>query len=157
MPKPKNWHEVLPARWGNRLMASKSQDGKTAWEETIRPSHDKCEKELKRKYPTYHVTSTEGLSDFILYTADNRFVELKPCRLDTNQRASYDRMYLSSIQEKKHKHVIRTGAFVGIKYYNKAGNKFRYSKVIKLTLKNIKGFCLSTHWKKRIDPDELFK
>ena len=61
------------------------------------------------------------------------------------------------IQEKKHKHVIRTGAFVGIKYYNKAGNKFRYSKVIKLTLKNIKGFCLSTHWKKRIDPDELFK
>ena len=53
------------------------RDGKVAWDKTIRPSHDKCEKKLKREYPKHHVTSTKGLPDFVVFRFA-KFIELKP-------------------------------------------------------------------------------
>ena len=82
-------------------------------------------------------------------------VELKPNRLARNQRASYERMYLSSTQESKIKRLLSWGMPVGIMYYNKIGRKMVYSNVIWLSSKNLKSFCYSTPWEKRFDPDTL--
>ena len=132
------------------------RDGKVAWDKTIRPSHDKCEKKLKREYQNDHVTSTTGMPDFVIFNKGIKFVELKPCRLSKNQRASFERMYLSLTQEITILFLLNCGAYVGIRYYIKTGKKFRYSKVIKLTLSTYKSYCFSTPWQQRIDPDTLF-
>ena len=133
-----------------------SKNGKKAHDETIRPSHDKCHKKLKREYPNHHVTSTLGLPDFVVFRLA-KFIELKPCRLGKNQRASFESMYLSLTQEVTTLFLLKCSAYVGIRYYIKTGKKFRYSKVIKLTLSNYKSYCFSTPWQQRIDPDTLFK
>ena len=133
-----------------------SKNGKKAHDETIRPSHDKCHKKLKREYPNHHVTSTLGLPDFVVFRFA-KFIELKPCRLDKNQRPSSERMYLSLTQEITILFLLKCGAYVGIIYYIKTGKKFRYSKVVKLTLRNYKSYCFSTSWEDRIDPDTLFR
>ncbi len=137
-----------------------SKNGKKAHRETIGPSHDKCEKTLRREYPTYNVTSTKGLPDFVLFKIakfiELMLIELKPCRLDKNQRPSSERMYLSLTQEITILFLLKCGAYVGIIYYIKTGKKFRYSKVVKLTLRNYKSYCFSTSWEDRIDPDTLF-
>ena len=131
-------------------------DGQKAHRETIGPSHNQCEKTLVREYPKDHVTSTTGLSDFVVFRFA-RFIELKPCRLGKNQRAGAERMYLSITQEVTTLFLLKCGAYAGIRYYIKTGKKFRYSKVIKLTLTNYKSYCFSTPWQQRIDPDTLFK
>nr|AIF03312.1 hypothetical protein [uncultured marine thaumarchaeote KM3_163_G06] len=137
-----------------------SKNGKKAHRETIGPSHDKCEDVLRHKFPTYHVTSTKGLPDFVLFKIakfiELMLIELKPCRLGKNQRPSSERMYLSLTQEITILFLLKCGAYVGIVYYIKAGKKFRYSNVVKLTLKNYKSYCFSTPWEKRTDPDTLF-
>ena len=137
-----------------------SKNGKKAHRETIGPSHDKCEKTLRREYPMYNVTSTKGLPDFVLFKIakfiELMLIELKPCRLDKNQRPSSERMYLSLTQEITILFLLKCGAYVGIVYYIKTGKKFRYSKVVKLTLGNYKSYCFSTSWEDRIDPDTLF-
>ena len=135
---------------------SPRKNGIKAHRETIGPSHDKCEKTLRREYPTYNVTSTKGLPDFVLFKIA-KFIELKPCRLDKNQRPSSERMYLSLTQEITILFLLKCGAYVGIIYYIKTGKKFRYSKVVKLTLRNYKSYCFSTSWEDRIDPDTLFR
>ena len=132
------------------------RNGKKAHDETIGPSHDKCEKKLKREYPKHHVTSTKGLPDFVVFKFA-KFIELKPYRLGKNKRASSDRMYLSLIQEIKILFLLKCDAYVGIRYYIKTEKKFRYSKVVKLTLRNYKSYCVSTPWSERADPDKLFK
>ena len=138
------------------LKANKASDaGKRAHSETIGPSHDKCEKILKREYSKYHVTSTKGLSDFVGFRFA-KFIELKPCRLGKNQRAGAERMYLSLTQEVTTLFLLKCGAYAGIRYYIKTGKKFQYSKVIKLTLSNYKRYCFSTPWQERFDPDTLF-
>ena len=134
---------------------SASDAGKKAHDETIGPSHDKCEKKLKREYPKYYVTSTKGLSDFVVFRFA-KFIELKPCRLGKNQRAGAERMYLSLTQEVTTLFLLKCGAYAGIRYYIKTGKKFRYSKVIRLTLTNYKSYCFSTSWQERFDPDTLF-
>ena len=134
---------------------SASDAGKRAHSETIGPSHDKCEKILKREYSKYHVTSTKGLSDFVVFRFA-KFIELKPCRLGKNQRAGAERMYLSLTQEVTTLFLLKCGAYAGIRYYIKTGKTFTLSKVIKLSLKNLKRFCLSTPWEERTDPDDLF-
>ena len=139
-------------------MAKKNKNvlkGKKAWKETIRPSHDKAERKLQSKYPNHLVVSTTGMPDFIISTKKDRMVELKPNRLARNQRASYERMYLSSTQESKTKLLISKGMRVGIMYYNKIGRKMVYSNVIWLSSKNLKSFCCSTPSQKRSDPDTL--
>tara|TARA_B100001750_G_scaffold215518_1_gene199559 strand:- start:40 stop:486 length:447 start_codon:yes stop_codon:yes gene_type:complete len=139
-------------------MAKKNKNvlkGKKAWKETIRPSHDKAERKLQSKYPNHLVVSTTGMPDFIISTKKDRMVELKPNRLARNQRASYERMYLSSTQESKTKLLISKGMRVGIMYYNKIGRKMVYSNVIWLSSKNLKSFCCSTPSQKRFDPDTL--
>ena len=133
------------------------RDGKIAWRKTIGPSHAKCEKKLKREYQNDHVTSTTGMPDFVIFNKGTKFVELKPCRLSKNQRASFERMYLSLTQEITILFLLNCGAYVGIRYYIKTGKKFRYSKVVKLTLRNYKSYCFSTPWNERTDPDKLFK
>ena len=137
-----------------------SENGKKAHRETIGPSHDNCEDMLRHKFPTYHVTSTKGLPDFVLFKIGKPIevmhIELKPCRLDKNQRVGSERMYLSLTQEIKNLYLLKCSAYAGIVYYIKTGKKFRYSNVVKLTLKNYKSYCLSTPWEKRIDPDTLF-
>ena len=130
-------------------------NGKKAWKETIRPSHDKAERKLQSKYPNHLVVSTTGMPDFIISTKKDRMVELKPNRLARNQRASYERMYLSSTQESKIKRLLSWGMPVGIMYYNKIGRKMVYSNVIWLSSKNLKSFCCSTPSQKRFDPDTL--
>ena len=132
------------------------RDGKEAWRKTIRPSHDKCGKKLKREYQNDHVTSTTGMPDFVIFNKGTKFVELKPCRLSKNQRASFERMYLSLTQEITILFLLNCGAYVGIRYYIKTEKTFTYSKVIKLSSKNLKRFCLSTPWEERTDPDDLF-
>ena len=139
-------------------MAKKNKNvlkGKKAWKETIRPSHDKAERKLQSKYPNHLVVSTTGMPDFIISTKKDRMVELKPNRLARNQRASYERMYLSSTQESKTKLLLSKGMRVGIMYYNKIGRKMVYSNVIWLSSKNLKSFCCSTPSQKRFDPDTL--
>ena len=139
-------------------MAKKNKNvlkGKKAWKETIRPSHDKAERKLQSKYPNHLVVSTTGMPDFIISTKKDRMVELKPNRLARNQRASYERMYLSSTQESKTKLLISKGMRVGIMYYNKIGRKMVYSNVIWLSSKNLKSFYCSTPSQKRFDPDTL--
>ena len=133
-----------------------SKNGKKAHRETIGPSHDKCEKKLKHEYQNDHVTSTTGMPDFVIFNKGTKFVELKPCRLSKNQRASFERMYLSSTQEITILFLLNCGAYVGIRYYIKTEKTFTYSKVIKLSSKNLKRFCLSTPWEERTDPDDLF-
>ena len=132
------------------------RDGKKAHDETIGPSHDNCERKLKREYSKHHVTSSKGLPDFVIFNSGVKFVELKPCRLGKNQRASSERMYLSLTQEIAILFLLKSGAYVGIRYYIKTGKTFTYSKVIKLSSKNLKSFCYSTPWQERIDPDTLF-
>jgi hypothetical protein len=141
-------------------MSSKSQPGIDAHNYTIIPSHKKCGYLLKRKFPKHLVASPIGLPDFVLSPRSpktTKFIELKPCRLAKNQRASYKSMYLNPNQEKAISGLIKGGAYVGIIYYNKTGEKFRYTDVVKLTSKNLKRFCFSTDWEKRTDPDKLFK
>ena len=133
------------------------RDGKVAWDKTIRPSHNKCEKKLKREYQNDHVSSTTGMPDFVIFKKGIKFVELKPCRLNKNQRASFERMYLSLTQEITILFLLNCGAYVGIRYYIKTEKTFTYSKVIKLSSKNLKSFCYSTPWQERFDPDKLFK
>ena len=133
-----------------------SRDGKKAHGETIRPSHDKCEKKLTREHPDHHVTSTKGMPDFVVFRFA-KFIELKPCRLAKNQRASYKSMYLSLTQEITILFLLKCGAYVGVRYYIKTGKKFEYSRIVKLTLKNYKSYCVSTPWQDRTDPDTLFK
>ena len=133
------------------------RDGKKAHDETIGPSHDECEKKLRREYQNDHVTSTTGMPDFVIFNKGTKFVELKPCRLSKNQRASFERMYLSLTQEITILFLLNCGAYVGIRYYIKIGKKFRYSKVVKLTLRNYKSYCFSAPWNERFDPDKLFK
>ena len=137
-------------------MASKSQHGIDAHNYTIIPSHKKCASLLRHKFPKHLVAAPIGLPDFVV-TKTAKFIELKPCRLAENQRASYKSMYLNPNQEKAISDLIKDGAYVGIMYYNKTGKKFRYTNVVKLTPKNLKRFCFSTRWEKRTDPDELFK
>ena len=132
------------------------RDGKKAHDETIGPSHAECEKKLKREYQNDHVTSTTGMPDFVIFNKGTKFVELKPCRLSKNQRASFERMYLSLTQEITILFLLNCGAYVGIRYYIKTEKTFTYSKVIKLSSKNLKRFCLSTPWEERTDPDDLF-
>ena len=100
------------------------------------------------------------MPDFVLFKIakfiELLFIELKPCRLGKNQRASPERMYLSLTQEITVLFLLRCGAYAGITYYIKTGKKFRYSKVIKLTLTNYKSYCFSTPWQERFDPDTLF-
>ena len=139
-------------------MAKKNKNvlkGKKAWKETIRPSHDKAERKLQSKYPNHLVVSTTGMPDFIISTKKDRMVELKPNRLARNQRASYERMYLSSTQESKNKRLLSWGLPDGIRYYNKIGRKMVMQNVIRLSSKNLKSFCYSTPWQKRFDPDTL--
>ncbi len=140
---------------------SPRKNGIKAHRETIGPSHDKCEDALRHRFPTYHVASTKGWTDFILFKIGKPIemmnIELKPCRLDKNQRPSSERMYLSLTQEITILFLLKCGAYVGIIYYIKTGKKFRYSKVVKLTLRNYKSYCFSTSWEKRTDPDTLFK
>ena len=142
-------------------MAKKNKNvlkGKKAWKETIRPSHDKAERKLQSKYPNHLVVSTTGMPDFFIIDKKGRIVdlvELKPNRLARNQRASYERMYLSSTQESKIKRLLSWGMPVGIMYYNKIGRKMVYSNVIWLSSKNLKSFCCSTPSQKRFDPDTL--
>ena len=133
-------------------------NGKKAWEKTIRPSHDKCERKLQSEYPNHLVVSTTGMPDFFTIDKKGRIVilvELKPNRLARNQRASSERMYLSSTQESKIKRLLSWGMSVGIMYYNKIGRKMVHADVIRLSLKNLKSFCYSTPWQKRLDPDTL--
>ena len=133
-------------------------NGKKAWEKTIRPSHDKCERKLQSEYPNHLVVSTTGMPDFFTIDKKGRIValvELKPNRLARNQRASYERMYLSSTQESKTKLLISKSMRVGIMYYNKIGRKMVMQNVIRLSSKNLKSFCYSTPWEKRFDPDTL--
>ncbi len=136
------------------------KNGKKAHRETIGPSHDKCKDDLKHKFPEYNITSTKGMPDFVLFKIakliELMFIELKPCRLGKNQRASPERMYLSLTQEVTVLFLLKCGAYAGIRYYIKTGKKFRYSKVIKLTLSNYKRYCFSTPWQERFDPDTLF-
>ena len=113
-------------------------------------------KKLKREYQNDHVTSTTGMPDFVIFNKGTKFVELKPCRLSKNQRASFERMYLSLTQEITILFLLNCGAYVGIRYYIKTEKTFTYSKVIKLSSKNLKRFCLSTPWEERTDPDDLF-
>ena len=134
---------------------SASDAGKKAHRETIGPSHDQCEQLLRHEYPKDNVTSTTGLSDFVVFRFA-KFIELKPCRLGKNQRAGAERMYLSLTQEVTTLFLLKCGAYAGIRYYIKTGKKFRYSKVIKLTLTNYKSYCFSTPWQERFDPDTLF-
>ena len=139
-------------------MAKKNKNvlkGKKAWKETIRPSHDKAERKLQSKYPNHLVVSTTGMPDFIISTKKDRMVELKPNRLARNQRASYERMYLSSTQESKTKLLISKGMRVGIMYYNKIGRKMVHADVIRHSSKNLKSFCYSTPSQKRFDPDTI--
>ena len=137
-----------------------SKNGKKAHRETIGPSHDKCKDDLKHKFPEYNITSTKGMPDFVLFKIakfiELMLIELKPCRLDKNQRPSSERMYLSLTQEITILFLLNCGAYVGIRYYIKTGKTFTLSKVIKLSLKNLKRFCLSTPWEERTDPDDLF-
>ena len=133
-----------------------SKRGKDAHLYTIGPSHKKCWNVLKRKYPKQLVTSTTGMPDFVIFNKGTKFVELKPCRLSKNQRASFERMYLSLTQEITILFLLNCGAYVGIRYYIKTEKTFTYSKVIKLSSKNLKRFCLSTPWEERTDPDDLF-
>ena len=133
-----------------------SKRGKDAHRNTIGPSHKKCGNVLKRKYPKQFVTSTTGMPDFVIFNKGTKFVELKPCRLSKNQRASFERMYLSLTQEITILFLLNCGAYVGIRYYIKTEKTFTYSKVIKLSSKNLKRFCLSTPWEERTDPDDLF-
>ena len=136
-----------------------SKRGKDAHRNTIGPSHKKCGNVLKRKYPKQLVTSTTGMPDFVIIWRNKapQLVELKPCRLAKNQRASYKSMYLSQTQEQKNSWLIKHGMHVSMIYYNKSGKRFRFSREVKLTSKNYKSFCFSTPWEKRIDPDDLFK
>ena len=134
-------------------------NGKKAWKETIRPSHDKCKRKLQSEYPNHLVVSTTGMPDFIIIDKKHRIVdmvELKPNRLARNQRASSERKYLSSTQESKNKRLLSWGLPVGMMYYNKIGRKMVHADVIRHSSKNLKSFCYSTPWQERIDPDTLF-
>ena len=133
-------------------------NGEKAWKETIRPSHDKCERKLQSEYPNHLVISTTGMPDFFIIDKKGRIVdlvELKPNRLARNQRASYERMYLSSTQESKIKRLLSWGMPVVIMYYNKIGRKMVHADVIRHSSKNLKSFCCSTPSQKRFDPDTL--
>jgi len=144
---------------------SASKPGKDAWKYSIGPSHKRYLTQLRKKNTSKLVREPKGLPDFIVHDKNTEFYELKPNKTGTKGKmrsSGTNRKYLNPRQEKVIRRMLRSGVKnTFIVYYNKylSKNKGKEGRFVfkeeKLTLKNLKSFCVSSRGM-RFDPDCLF-